>query len=95
MKDVPTYKRQRALLELAGKLDEPVSATEFQKLMFLHMMGTGALHYDFVPYLYGPYSFQLAEDIKTLRKKGFLLGDTHRIQAAKPFQMTMEELTDR
>ena len=95
MKDVPTYKRQRALLELAGNLDESVSSTEFQKLMFLRMMETGASHYDFVPYLYGPYSFQLAEDVITLRKKGFLLGDTHRIQAAKPYQTTLEELTDK
>lgn len=82
-KSLPTYKRQRLLLAMAQELNEPVSATDFQKIMFLYMMRTGRNDYEFVPYRFGPYSFQLAQDFETLRRTGFLSDVTHRI---KPIQ---------
>lgn len=82
-KSIPTYKRQRLLLALAEKLPEPATATDFQKIMFLCMMKTGRTDYEFVPYRYGPYSFQLAADIDTLRRTGFLPDGTHKIKATQ------------
>ena len=83
-KNTPTYKRQRFLLELAQRINEPVFATDFQKIMFLCMKQTGRDDYEFVPYKYGPYSFQLAEDVETLRRSGFLSGTSHKIVVANP-----------
>ena len=82
-KSVPTYKRQRLLLAVAEKLPEPATTTDFQKIMFLCMMQTGRTDYEFVPYRFGPYSFQLAADIDTLRRTGFLPDGTHKIKAAR------------
>lgn len=43
-----------------------------QKLIFLHTIGGHSSYYDFIPYKYGPYSFQLGEDITILCQNGFL-----------------------
>jgi len=93
-KDLPTYKRQRLLLAIADKLDEPASATDFQKLMFLFMMQYKRTDYEFVPYHYGPYSFQLAEDVAVLRKNGFLSDVTHRITLSRDLDLDGEIETD-
>ena len=77
----PTYKRQRFLLAFVHQLDSDVSATDLQKLVFLHTMYNNADFYEFVPYKFGAYSFQLAEDIDILRKVGFLSGEGERIKA--------------
>jgi len=37
--------------------------------------------YEFIPYKYGPYSFQLAEDADILRKDGYLSNEGKRIRA--------------
>jgi hypothetical protein len=49
----PVYKRQQFLLSFFKKLNEPLTATEFQKLLFLYHTRTNLSYYDFVPYLYG------------------------------------------
>jgi uncharacterized protein (DUF488 family) len=40
--------------------------------MFLYSRNQEIAYYDFVPYLYGSYSFQLAQDVDTLRQMGWL-----------------------
>lgn len=77
----PTYKRQRFLLKFIGQLKGGVSATDLQKLVFLYTMKNDCSFYEFIPYKFGSYSFQLSEDVSTLRKDGFLLNTTSRIQA--------------
>ena len=62
----PTYKRQRFLLSYIRQLNESVSVTDIQKLIFLYTMKEKTEYYEFVPYRFGPYSFQLAEDIEIL-----------------------------
>lgn len=69
----PTYKRQRFLLSFISQLHGGVNSTDLQKLIFLHTMEGHSAHYEFIPYKYGAYSFQLAEDLDTLRRNGFLL----------------------
>src|SRR5258707_9359014 len=49
---------QRVLLELLDVLNEPVSSTDFEKLLFLYTgEGEPTPSYDFVPYRFGCFSF--------------------------------------
>ena len=68
----PTYKRQRFLLNFIRSLDDGARATDIQKLVFLYSMKEEIVYYEFVPYLYGPYSFQLAEDLEILKKNKYI-----------------------
>jgi hypothetical protein len=52
----PVFKRQQFLLMFAKELNEPLSAVEFQKLLFLYLTQNKLAYYDFVPYLYGGFS---------------------------------------
>ena len=70
----PTYKRQRYLLSFVRQLNS-VTATDLQKLVFLHTMEGYSNHYEFVPYKFGSYSFQLKEDLDILQRDGFLALD--------------------
>jgi uncharacterized protein (DUF488 family) len=68
----PVYKRQRFLLSFIQSLKEPCTLIDIQKLLFLYSQKQEYAFYDFVPYLYGSYSFQAAEDINTLEKNGWV-----------------------
>ena len=78
----PVYKRQQFLLLFLKELNEPLSATDFKKLLFLYLTKNNLSHYDFVPYLYGGFSFQAAEDISTLEAMGWLADTNGKIQYA-------------
>ena len=69
----PAYLRQRYLLSFLRQLDCGASATDIQKLIFLDMQRTASQQYEFIPYKYGPYSFQLAEDLDILRRDSFIV----------------------
>jgi hypothetical protein len=85
----PTYKRQRFLLAFLRQLNDGVTATDLQKLVFLHTMTEGSDFYEFVPYKFGSYSFQLKEDLDILQRDGFVtleyLQDSTRIKAVGDF----------
>lgn len=68
----PTYKRQRFLLSFVRQLNNSVTATDLQKLVFLHTMAGDSDYYEFVPYRFGSYSFQLKEDLDILQRDGFV-----------------------
>ena len=68
----PTYKRQRYLLSFLRQLNGIVTATDLQKLVFLHTMAGDSSYYEFVPYKFGSYSFQLKEDLDILQRDGFI-----------------------
>ncbi len=68
----PTYKRQRFLLAFIRQLYGGVTSTDLQKLVFLHTMTENVSFYEFVPYKYGSYSFQLAKDVDILHNSGYL-----------------------
>lgn len=78
----PTYSRQRFLLAIIRQLDDSVTFTDLQKLVFLYIMREGADYYEFLPYKYGAYSFQLSEDIDILRRDGFVIIEGTRLRAA-------------
>ena len=68
----PVYKRQQFILSFLKELNEPLTSTDFQKLLFLYITQNNLSHYDFVPYQFGGYSIQAAEDINTLQAMGWL-----------------------
>lgn len=82
----PTYKRQRFLLSYIRQLKDSVTATDIQKLIFLYTMKEKSEFYEFVPYRFGPYSFQLAEDIDILCRDKYLTKEDYRIQAIGQYQ---------
>jgi hypothetical protein len=96
----PTYKRQRFLLAFIRQLQGGITSTDLQKLVFLHTMSEGTDFYEFIPYKYGSYSFQLAEDLDILNRDGYLcveyLPESTRIKAigeylqAAPFRIAIE-----
>ena len=77
----PTYKRQRFLLAFLQQIAEGVSSTDLQKLVFLYSMNHGASFYEFIPYKFGAYSFQLAEDVEILNRGGYLVVGDRGVQA--------------
>jgi hypothetical protein len=76
----PVYKRQQFLLSFVKALNEPLTATDLQKLLFLYLTKNHLPYYDFVPYLYGSYSIQAAEDINTLQAMGWLSDVNEKIR---------------
>ncbi|MEY8523462.1 DUF488 family protein [Lachnospiraceae bacterium 38-10] len=80
-RSLPTYKRQRFLLDFVKQLSADATTTDLQKLIFLHTKSGYSSYYDFIPYRYGPYSFQLAEDISILLQNEFLIKKDARIYA--------------
>ena len=64
-------KRERLLLHLISTYG-PLSKLKLVKLVFLISRGMGTAPYHFVPYKYGPFSFQLYHDLNLLENKGFI-----------------------
>jgi len=66
------YNRQRFLLQFISQLSRKVTSTDLQKLVFLYTEEKRSSFYDFLPYKFGPYSFQLRHDLDILVKRGFI-----------------------
>lgn len=75
--------RQKLLILLLKLADRPVSRTELTKWCFLLRFESetsgGPAFYDFVPYLYGPFSFALYQEAEKLVAHNYLHddGDNH------------------
>lgn len=67
------YYRHKLILSLLSGLAAPLGSTRLQKMMFLFSQKQGQAAYDFVPYKYGGFSFQLRQDVRTLHRQGLLL----------------------
>ena len=71
------YKRQKLLVTLAVALGGEVTATDFQKLLFLYTQcKEKKKSFDFVPYKFGCFSFQSYADRIALISKGILRSAT-------------------
>lgn len=82
----PMYKRQRFLLSFIRQLDEGVTSVDLQKLVFLYTMQMDSEFYEFIPYKFGSYSFQLEKDVDVLCRDGYLTNEGQYIQAAGDYQ---------
>jgi uncharacterized protein (DUF488 family) len=71
--------RQKTLLLLLKLANRPVSRTELTKWCFLLRSESdssgGSAFYDFVPYLYGPFSFALYQEAEKLVQQNYLHDD--------------------
>jgi uncharacterized protein (DUF488 family) len=64
--------RKRILLSITELFGGNTSAIDFQKLLFLFSQEQQEKKFDFVPYKYGCYSFQVMADKNNLIKEGYL-----------------------
>jgi len=75
--------RQKIILALLSQANKPLSPMEFVKLVFLLRQETELKNdrtfYDFVPYKYGPFSFDLYRELSVLRQGGYVTSDEERI----------------
>ena len=86
------YYRRRILLALLQEFGGRLSATDFQKLLFLFCRSQSSPAFDFVPYLYSCYSFQSFSDKQVLAKAG-LIKDSEEWSIEKSAD-DMQSLTD-
>ena len=71
MNNKPKFYRQRFLLALLHFINAEITRTDLHKHSFLFSQQT-PMGYDFVPYQYGCYSFQLDKDLLDLSEQGFI-----------------------
>jgi len=76
----PVLRRQKTILALLAESKRPVTSTVLVKLAFLlrreTVLGHDSTFYEFLPYLYGPFSFALYRELDCLQRDG-LLTKTH------------------
>jgi uncharacterized protein (DUF488 family) len=77
-------KNERALLFL---LSQTKSMTRMQLVKLMFLASKERSLYDFVPYQYGPFSFQLYQDMRHLEREGYLKqteDDVHFVERVFP-----------
>jgi uncharacterized protein (DUF488 family) len=77
-------KNERALLFL---LSQTKSLTRMQLVKLMFIASKERSLYDFVPYQYGPFSFQLYQDMRHLEREGYLTqieDDVHFVERVFP-----------
>ena len=79
----PVLTRQKTILRLLSQAGKPLSPTAFVKLAFLLRqetdLGTNSNFYDFVPYRFGPFSFALYSELRTLRQNGYVATEEDKV----------------
>ena len=65
--------RKNILLAITELFGGDLSATDFQKLLFLFSDEQDDKQYEFVPYKFGCFSFQAMADKKKLIEEGYLI----------------------
>ncbi|MFP3040887.1 DUF488 domain-containing protein [Treponema primitia] len=88
----PVYKRQRFLLSFIKSIKEPLTLMDLQKLLFLYSEKQKSDFYEFIPYFYGCYSLQAAEDLNTLERNGWIKKDKNNIKFGFPDSRNESEL---
>jgi uncharacterized protein (DUF488 family) len=66
------YYRRKIILSLLDEFGGKLSKLKFQKLLFLFTREQENRSFNFVPYKYGPFSFQSYQDKRTMTKYGQL-----------------------
>lgn len=68
----PKYYRQRYVMTLLQNLENDLTWTEFQEILFLSQRETEVFYYDFVSSAQGWHSFQAVNDLEVLQNSGWL-----------------------
>jgi len=90
----PKYHRQQFLLILLELFGGRLTKMDFQKLLFLSQKETENKYYDFVPYLYGCYSFLAQSDIEVLESRGWLqiINNEIKLMEKPDFSLSYDEI---
>ena len=85
MSNKPKFYRQRFLLSLLRFINTEATKIELQKHSFLFSQHN-PFGYDFVPYQYGCYSFQLSKDLQDLSEQKFIemIDEKIKLKVKKP-----------
>lgn len=71
-RQMPKFTRQKFLLAFIRSAGKSISKLDLQKLLFLYHRKQHAAHFDFIPYMYGCYSFQANADLEVLERQGWI-----------------------
>lgn len=71
------YYRRKYLLALIQEFGGSLENLSLQKLLFLATRQQEKKAFDFVPYMYGCFSFQANQDLMTMTKLGFVEKENH------------------
>jgi len=67
------FKRQKLALSLLEIFENKLSKINFQKYMFLYIKEFSKInHYEFIPYQYGSFSYELYKDLNTFEKNSLI-----------------------
>lgn len=77
------YNRQKLLIYMLERVPAGLSKIDLHKLMLLYMKDMKLDHYDFVPYMYGGYSFVLANDLNVLERRGWITESKKYVRSSK------------
>jgi len=64
------FYRRKIILSLLQLFDNKIDKISLQKLLFLFTKGQKKAEYDFIPYLYGCYSYSASADLTAMVSKG-------------------------
>jgi uncharacterized protein (DUF488 family) len=81
-RQMPKFTRQKFLLTFIHSAGKSISKLDLQKLLFLYHRKQNAAHFEFIPYLYGCYSFQANADLDVLENQGWIIIDDSQISIA-------------
>lgn len=85
----PTFKRQQFLLLMLHAAGGRLARTDLQKLLFLFNQEMEEPYYDFVPYRFGCYSFQAAEDLEILDRLGWIDLTSRNVELRQASKMSL------
>ncbi len=89
------YYRRKIILALIERFGGALKPTNFQKLLFLFTRMQQKPVFEFVPYRYGPFSFQSMADKQTMTAYGLLKNDKQWVYAGDESFIPQLKPTDR
>jgi uncharacterized protein (DUF488 family) len=88
--------RQKVLLSLIRMAGRSIGAIEIFKYAFLlsrnNELAGDFSFYEFVPYLYGPYSFSMARELQTLENYGYISSNDRRISLVEGMEAEIDRM---
>lgn len=92
---IPQFYRQRFLLALLQMFNCELHRTDFQKYLFLvnQEFALSKEHYAFLPYNFGPFSFQAYADIRRLSDLGLLsIDETVKMKSSTDYLACLKDI---
>ena len=91
------YNRRKIILAILETFGGTLNKISLQKLLFLFTRNQEEKSFEFLPYKFGCYSFQLNQDLHTLKNYGYIVeedDDYYRLSSIKENYATLLNLFD-